>query len=119
MYCLRQIQLFIYISYKRAGQRRTWVCSYFGSGRQRGASIGGLSNVSEKLVMGQSKWLLQNKNKNQTNKTMGGTNEQCSFLGSILWCSQSGNDLDEDVAKFGYKLNLKIEILKHPFKKQI
>jgi len=37
-------------------------------GAQRGASIGGLSNVLEKLVMGQSMWLLQ-KNKIKLKQT--------------------------------------------------
>jgi hypothetical protein len=33
--------------------------------------------------------------------------------------AKNGNDLDEDAPKLGYKLNLKIEILKHPFYKKI
>jgi hypothetical protein len=32
-----------------------------------------------------------------------------------LWCSQSGNDPLEDLAKFGYKLNLKVRIIEYPF----
>jgi len=32
-----------------------------------------------------------------------------------MWCSQSGNDLQEDLVKFGYKLNVKIKFVKHPF----
>ncbi len=39
------------------------------------------------------------------------------FWGQFCDVAKSGNDLDEDVAKLGYKLNLKIEILKHPLKK--
>jgi hypothetical protein len=35
----------------------------------------------------------------------------CFFLGSILCCSQSGDDPQEDLAKFGYRLNMR---LKHP-----
>ncbi len=34
---------------------------------------------------------------------------------SILWCNQSDHDLQEDLAKFGYRLNMKIIFLKHPF----
>jgi hypothetical protein len=34
--------------------------------------------------------------------------------GSILWCSQNGNDPLEDLAKFGDKLNLKIRIFEYP-----
>ncbi len=37
--------------------------------------------------------------------------------GQFCDVAKSGNDLDEDVAKLGYELNLKIEIFKHPFKK--
>jgi hypothetical protein len=33
---------------------------------------------------------------------------------AILCYSQSGDDLQEDVAKFGYKLNLKIFFVKNP-----
>jgi len=33
------------------------------------------------------------------------------FLESILWCSQSGDVPYEDLAKFGYKLNLKNNLL--------
>jgi hypothetical protein len=34
---------------------------------------------------------------------------KCFFLlGSILWCSQSGDHLQEDLVKFGYKLNMKV-----------
>jgi hypothetical protein len=29
------------------------------------------------------------------------------FFGLISWCSQSGTDPHEDLAKFGYKLNTK------------
>jgi hypothetical protein len=29
------------------------------------------------------------------------------FFGAILYYSQSGNDPQEDLAKFGYKLNMK------------
>jgi hypothetical protein len=31
-----------------------------------------------------------------------------------LCCSQSGDDPQEDLAKFGYKLNMKVKFLKHP-----
>ncbi len=37
-----------------------------------------------------------------------------NFLLSILCCSQCGNDPQEDLAKFGYKLNMKVNFLKHP-----
>jgi hypothetical protein len=69
--------------------------------------------------MGQSKWLLQNKNKNknQTKKTMGTPMNNVLLRGQFCDVAKSGNDLDEDVAKLGYELNLKIEIFKHPFKK--
>jgi hypothetical protein len=30
------------------------------------------------------------------------------FVLSILWCNQSDHDLQEDLAKFGYRLNMKI-----------
>jgi hypothetical protein len=30
------------------------------------------------------------------------------FFLSILWCSQSGYDPHEGLAKFGYKLNMKV-----------
>jgi hypothetical protein len=36
------------------------------------------------------------------------------FLISILWCSQIGDDLLEDLAKFGYKLKMEVIIKKHP-----
>jgi hypothetical protein len=36
----------------------------------------------------------------------------CSL--AILCYSQSGNDQQEDLAKFGYKLNMKLTISKHP-----
>ncbi len=39
--------------------------------------------------------------------------EQCFFL-SILWCSQNGHDSQEDLAKFGYKIHMKIKKFKHP-----
>jgi hypothetical protein len=36
------------------------------------------------------------------------------FFFSILWCSQSGDDLqEEDLAKSGYKLSMKVKLLKH------
>jgi hypothetical protein len=34
---------------------------------------------------------------------------------SILWWRQNVDDLQEDLAKFDYKLNLKVKIVKHPF----
>jgi hypothetical protein len=34
---------------------------------------------------------------------------------SILWCRQNVDDLQEDLAKFDYKLNMKVKIAKHPF----
>jgi hypothetical protein len=37
------------------------------------------------------------------------------FLWAILCYSQSGNNLHEDLAKFGYKLNMKVNFLKHSF----
>jgi hypothetical protein len=37
-----------------------------------------------------------------------------NFLFSILCCSQCGNDPHEDLAKFGYKLNMKVNFVKHP-----
>jgi hypothetical protein len=33
------------------------------------------------------------------------------FFLAILYCIQSGNDLQEDLAKFGYKLNMKVNSL--------
>ncbi len=39
--------------------------------------------------------------------------EQCFFL-SILWCSQNGNDPQQDLAKFGYKIHMKLKKFKHP-----
>ncbi len=41
------------------------------------------------------------------------------FWGQFCDVAKSGNDLDKDVAKLGYKLNLKIEIFKHPFRNKI
>lgn len=41
------------------------------------------------------------------------------FFGVNFVMAKNGNDLDEDAPKLGYKLNLKIEILKHPFYKKI
>ncbi len=37
------------------------------------------------------------------------------FFSSILWCSQSGNHLDENLAKFGYNPNMKISLRKEIF----
>ncbi len=37
------------------------------------------------------------------------------FLGSILICSQSGYDWQEDFARFGYNLNMKVKLKKYPF----
>ncbi len=37
------------------------------------------------------------------------------FVLSILWCNQSDHDLQEDLAKFGYRLNMNIILKKHPF----
>ncbi len=34
---------------------------------------------------------------------------------SILWHRQNVDDLQEDLAKFDYKLNMKVKIVKHPF----
>jgi hypothetical protein len=36
------------------------------------------------------------------------------FLGSILRCSQSGHDWQEDFARFGYNLNMKVKLKKYP-----
>ncbi len=36
------------------------------------------------------------------------------FFLAIFCYSQSGDDPQEDLAKFGYKLNMKINVLKHP-----
>ncbi len=37
------------------------------------------------------------------------------FLYSILCCSQSGDDPQEGLAKFDYKLNIQVKLLKHSF----
>ncbi len=34
---------------------------------------------------------------------------------SILWCRQNVDDLQEDLPRFDYKLNMKVKIVKHPF----
>jgi hypothetical protein len=34
---------------------------------------------------------------------------QMVFFFSILWCSQSGNHPSKDLAKFGYKIDMKIK----------
>jgi hypothetical protein len=34
-----------------------------------------------------------------------------SVISFILWCSQSGDDITEDLAKFGYKLNMNVKVL--------
>ncbi len=36
------------------------------------------------------------------------------FFGLIFCCSQIGDDPEKDLAKFGYKLTRKENILKHP-----
>jgi hypothetical protein len=33
---------------------------------------------------------------------------------SILWCSQTGDDLLEDLAKFGYRLKMEVIVKEHP-----
>lgn len=33
---------------------------------------------------------------------------------SILWCRQHVDDLQVDLARFDYKLNMKVKIVKHP-----
>jgi hypothetical protein len=35
-------------------------------------------------------------------------------FGSIFWCSQTGNDPQEDLAKFSWKINMKLFYNKHP-----
>jgi hypothetical protein len=40
--------------------------------------------------------------------------EQCVFFWSILLCSHSGGDPQEDLAIFDYKLSAKVKFLKHP-----
>jgi hypothetical protein len=37
-----------------------------------------------------------------------------SYFGEILCCSQSDDDLQEDLVKFDVKLNMKVKFLKHP-----
>jgi hypothetical protein len=37
-----------------------------------------------------------------------------NFFGAILYYSQSGDDPQEDLAKFGYKLHMKAMLKKHP-----
>jgi hypothetical protein len=36
------------------------------------------------------------------------------YFREIFCYSQSGDDPQEDLTKFGYKLNMKINVLKHP-----
>jgi len=36
------------------------------------------------------------------------------FLGLIFCCSQNGDDPEKDLAKFGYKLTMRENILKRP-----
>jgi hypothetical protein len=36
------------------------------------------------------------------------------FFSSILWCCQTGNHPQEDLAKFGYIPNMKVEKFKKP-----
>jgi hypothetical protein len=38
----------------------------------------------------------------------------CVCVLSILWCSQTGDDLLEDLAKFGYELKMEVIIKNHP-----
>jgi hypothetical protein len=40
------------------------------------------------------------------------------FLGSVLWCSQNDNHPQEDLARFGYKLNMKFKTAIPPINKQ-
>jgi hypothetical protein len=41
--------------------------------------------------------------------------EESHFLGvDFVLCSQSGNDPQEHLARFGYKLNMKVKSLKNP-----
>jgi len=40
--------------------------------------------------------------------------EQFSPVLSIWCCSQSGNDPQKDLAKFGYKLNMEVIFIKKP-----
>jgi hypothetical protein len=35
------------------------------------------------------------------------------FFGSILICRQSGDDQEEYLARFGYRMNIKLENFKH------
>ncbi len=37
------------------------------------------------------------------------------FFSSILRCSQTGNHPQEDLAKFGYRPDMKVEKIKNPF----
>jgi hypothetical protein len=37
------------------------------------------------------------------------------FILSILWCSQSGDDLQEDLAKYSFQINMKVKFSKYPF----
>ncbi len=37
------------------------------------------------------------------------------FILSILWCSQSGDDLQEDLAKYSFQINMKVKISKYTF----
>jgi hypothetical protein len=36
------------------------------------------------------------------------------IFGEILCCTQSDDDLQEDLVKFDVKLNMKVKFLKHP-----
>ncbi len=40
--------------------------------------------------------------------------QHAMFFWSILWYSQSGDDPQEDLTKFGHKLNMKITLKKYP-----
>jgi hypothetical protein len=40
---------------------------------------------------------------------------QCFFFGVVLCYSQRGHDPKENLVLFGYKLNMRVNFLKHPF----
>ncbi len=44
-----------------------------------------------------------------------GTGLQCFFFLPILWCSQAGDHLQEDLAKFGHRPDMKIKKFKESF----
>jgi hypothetical protein len=44
-------------------------------------------------------------------KTQGSGAEQCFFIGSILICGQSGDDPEEYLARFGYRMNINLKNL--------